>query len=564
MEKVYITDLSSNLYSSIILPLSDAGFYFEPILRTGKSNHVKYAVAHHLKRMCTVFYDTTNHIILLGADNGDSLIPDLRYYVAGDRMSKELVNTINLAATTEYSIRNVKDAVFESVELSDGLFASLRLPQNSTYNHQQRAWKYMQETGLENIQYVIEQGKGSKQECIRIGSSYKPTSNIPASSWQWIISLYKKIENYIPTKDNIGDNVGYNNDIETTDINIPGLSGDTNSVTLASIDDKSQESRNDDEYKENLEALRDYIKSAYNVIIQHKKDRLFTSRCCLVTGTSGSSKSFTTTKTLKECGLKESVDYFITKLSDTSPKGLYNMMYSYNGKIIVIDDAANIFGGNNRIAFWKSIADTNPTPLEAPFTDSTKERTGNYYTVTSSMNRRDRFYKEAGLEYKRSDLSVDRTPKLVRVQKAIPNKFVFTGCVIIISNQSPNDNMKTVIKNGGTMDDWYAVAQRFTMINLAPSPSGLWAQIKEKILADMEDSTLNDMTRIVNSQYAQEVIDEVDRIIAENPGNFVFQWRTIIVIRDLLAPENGDMIDNIDKIWRKKLKNLMLPSLSFR
>lgn len=564
MEKIYVTDLSSNIYGSIILPLSDMGFCFEPILRIGKSNRIKYVVAHHLKRTCVVFYDITNHIILLGTDNGDSLVPDLRYYVAGDKMSKELANTINLAATTEYSIRSVKDAVFESAELSDGLFASFRLPQNSTYGHQQRAWKFMQEAGLENIQYVITKSNGNKQACIQLGASYSPTSNIPASSWQWIISLYKRIEHYIPTEDNIGNNAGYNNDIETTDINIPGLDGDVQSVELDPLDDKSQTSKNDEEYEENIEELENYIKSAYDVIIQHKKNRTFTTRCCLVTGTSGSSKSFTTTKTLKDCGLKEGVDYFITKLSDTTPKGLYNMMYTYNGKIVVIDDAANIFSGNNRVAFWKSIADTNPTPLEAPFTDSTKEKAGNYYTQTPNMNRRDRFYKEAGLEYRRSDLSMDKTPKLVRVPKAIPNKFVFTGCVIIISNQSPNDNMKTVLKNGGTMDDWYAVSQRFKLINLAPSPSGLWVQIKKKIEDDLNNPDLTDSTRIINSQYAREVIEEVDNIMAENPGKFIFQWRTIIAMQKLLDPANGDMLPNIDKIWRKDLRHLMLPSLSFR
>ena len=81
---------------------------------------------------------------------------------------------------------------------------------------------------------------------------------------------------------------------------------------------------------------------------------------------------------------------------------------------------------------------------------------------------------------------------------------------------------------------------------------------------DLADTTLNDDIRIINSAFAADVIAEVESIMAEYPDRYVLQWRTIMKIGQLLAPGAGSMPSDIERIWKKQLRNMMLPKSSFR
>ena len=262
--------------------------------------------------------------------------------------------------------------------------------------------------------------------------------------------------------------------------------------------------------------------------------------------------------------MKKDVDYYITNLAANTAQALYNMLYENNGKIIILDDAPNVFSGNNRIAFWKVAAETTPKPLGAPSVDTTKN-SNIYYKPSSIRNRKDRFYKEAGWTPKTAEeeLTSRRSGHLKRVPAGIPSTFSFDGCVIIIANMPLSLIQKDVEKNGSA-DDWYAVRDRFKLVTLAPPARILWQTIKEKINEDLADTTLNDDIRIINSAFAADVIAEVESIMAEYPDRYVLQWRTIMKIGQLLAPGAGSMPSDIDRIWKKQLRNMMLPKSSFR
>ena len=380
--------------------------------------------------------------------------------------------------------------------------------------------------------------------------------------------MYKTISRYLATQANVGKNVAKSNEDNDVD-NIPILSS-PKKITLDPVDDEDEEfaDMSDEElekaYKEEIEDLSSYVEAAVDVVVKKKKNRLFLTRCCLVTGTSGSSKTFTVEKALKQNGLKKDVDYYITNLAANTAQALYNMLYENNGKIIILDDAPNVFSGNNRIAFWKVAAETTPKPLGAPSVDTTKS-SNIYYKPSSIRNRKDRFYKEAGWTPKTAEeeLTSRRSGHLKRVPAGIPSTFSFDGCVIIIANMPLSLIQKDVEKNGSA-DDWYAVRDRFKLVTLAPPARILWQTIKEKINEDLADTTLNDDIRIINSAFAADVITEVESIMAEYPDRYVLQWRTIMKIGQLLAPGAGSMPSDIDRIWKKQLRNMMLPKSSFR
>lgn len=567
----FISKLPQNILATV-KSLTTIGFKPEVTIRTAGGQ--KFVVLHHHKNTCAIFFDLGSNEILVGADNVD-FVPDLKYALSvSGSTSKELLTTLTVAAA-EYSLRKVGyfedevvDRMFESEEVEPSLFEKAGVANNPNY---QRAWAQMQTIGLDIIGPFIIANAGDPVKCFDVASSdsTSPMNKISKSAWQHIILVYKTISRYLATQANVGKNVAKSNEDNDVD-NIPILSS-PKKITLDPVDDEDEEfaDMSDEElekaYKEEIEDLSSYVEAAADVVVKKKKNRLFLTRCCLVTGTSGSSKTFTVEKALKQNGLKKDVDYYITNLAANTAQALYNMLYENNSKIIILDDAPNVFSGNNRIAFWKVAAETTPKPLGAPSVDTTKNN-NIYYKPSSIRNRKDRFYKEAGWTPKTAEeelASRFRSGHLKRVPAGIPSTFSFDGCVIVIANMPLSLIQKDVEKNGSA-DDWYAVRDRFKLVTLAPPAKILWQTIKEKINEDLADTTLNDDIRIINSAFAADVITEVESIMAEYPDRYVLQWRTIMKIGQLLAPGAGSMPSDIDRIWKKQLRNMMLPKSSFR
>ena len=397
----FISKLPQNILATV-KSLTTIGFKPEVTIRTAGGQ--KFVVLHHHKNTCAIFFDLRSNEILVGADNVD-FVPDLKYALSvSGSTSKELLTTLTVAAA-EYSLRKVGyfedevvDRMFESEEVEPSLFEKAGVANNPNY---QRAWAQMQTIGLDIIGPFIVANTGDPAKCFDVASndSTSPMNKISKSAWQHIILVYKTISRYLATQANVGKNVAKSNEDNDVD-NIPILSS-PKKITLDPVDDEDEEfaDMSDEElekaYKEEIEDLSSYVEAAADVVVKKKKNRLFLTRCCLVTGTSGSSKTFTVEKALKKNGLKKDVDYYITNLAANTAQALYNMLYENNGKIIILDDAPNVFSGNNRIAFWKVAAETTPKPLGAPSVDTTKNN-NIYYKPSSIRNRKDRFYKEAG------------------------------------------------------------------------------------------------------------------------------------------------------------------------
>lgn len=572
----FISKLPQNVLSTV-KAFTAIGFKPEVTVRT--AGNQKFVVMHHKKNTCAVYYDYMNNEVLIGADNKE-FEPDLKYSLTvSGATSKELLSLISRVAS-EYTLRRV--GYFED-DLVDRMFESEeevpRLPvldprkigvsNNANYK---RAWELMLSIGLDVISEFVVSNNGDPDACFRIASAdpTSPMGKISKSAWNHIILVYKKVSTYMATQSNVGKNIAQANEDNDTD-NFPILSSNKK-ITLDPLDDEDDSMNNmtDEEleaaYKEELDDLSSYVEAAVDVVINHKKNRLFLTRCCLVTGSSGSSKTFTVEKALKDHGLKKGVDYYITNLAANTAQALYNMLYTNNGKIIILDDAPNLFAGNNRIAFWKVAVETTPKPLGAPSVDTSKIN-NLYYDPSVIKNRKDRFYKEAGWTPRSAvddDITVRKsTSHLKKVPSGIPNTFSFDGCVIIISNMSLGI-IEEQVKKLGSADDWYAVRDRFKLVTLAPPPHILWQLIKDKINDDLANPKLNDDMRILNSAFAKDVIAEVDSIMADYPDRYVFQWRTIVKLGQLLAPSAGDMPADIDRIWKKQLRNMMLPKSSFK
>jgi hypothetical protein len=567
----FISKLPQNILAAV-KSLTTIGFKPEVIVRTAGGQ--KFVVLHHHKNACAIFFDLRSNEILVGADNVD-FVPDLKYALSvSGSTSKELLATLT-AAAAEYSLRKVGyfedeviDRMFESEEVEPSLFEKAGVLSNPNY---MRACKQMQAIGLDVIAPFIVANDGNATKCYNAASSdpTSPMNKISESAWQHIVNVYKKISNYLATTANVGKNVAKSNEDNDVD-NFPILSS-PKKITLNPVDDEDAEfaDMSDEElekiYKEEIEDLSSYVEAAVDVVVKKKKNRLFLTRCCLVTGTSGTSKTFTVEAALEQNGLKKDVDYYITNLAANTAQALYNMLYENNGKIVVLDDAPNVFSGNNRIAFWKVAAETTPKPLGAPSVDTTK--TNNvYYKPSSIRNRKDRFYKEAGWAPKTAEeelTSRSRGGHLKRVPAGIPNTFSFDGCVIVVANM-PLSRIQKDVEKYGSADDWYAIRDRFKLITLAPPAKILWQIVKDKINADLANTALNDDIRIINSAFAADVIAEVESIMAEYPDRYVFQWRFIMKMGQLLAPGAGPMPADIDRIWKKQLRNMMLPKSSFR
>ena len=120
---------------------------------------------------------------------------------------------------------------------------------------------------------------------------------------------------------------------------------------------------------------------------------VFTTKGLYITGRAGSGKSYALKETLKKNNMVEKKDYIDVGNGATNADALYRLMYKYNGKLIILDDAANVVGGSNRVAFWKQLLQTDPKPVKNP--RETREDSNQYYEV-GKKTRQERYFAEIG------------------------------------------------------------------------------------------------------------------------------------------------------------------------
>lgn len=124
----------------------------------------------------------------------------------------------------------------------------------------------------------------------------------------------------------------------------------------------------------------------------------------LITGLPGTGKTYTTTKILNEYGSEGS--FYIHNKGVTTPLGLYRTLYENNGKVIVFDDSDKVLLDTDSISILKAALDNK------------KERK---ITWTSRLT------------FNPDGMSEEEIESYVK-DGDLPNRFVFNGSVIFITN----------------------------------------------------------------------------------------------------------------------------------
>ena len=125
----------------------------------------------------------------------------------------------------------------------------------------------------------------------------------------------------------------------------------------------------------------------------------------------------------------------------------------------------------------------------------------------------------------------------------MPNEFIFTGVVIIISNYSRDRFIQEV----GT-GNWDAISSRFTNFDVAPKAESLWRVMKKRILNDFNDKSIADENCAIPRDMVEEFIEEVESLISNKDYQSI-NWRTITMFHDILNGAPGR------KTWKTTLRD---------
>ena len=321
-----------------------------------------------------------------------------------------------------------------------------------------------------------------------------------------------------------------------------------------------------EKYLLDLDDLNDYVTSMCRYVKNHGEltddDRSVFARGLIVTGPGGAGKSKNINDILEKENMIKNVDYFELGSGSTSAKNLYRLLYDFNGKLLILDDSADMFEGKYNMPLWKLALDPDPRNNYISYNQSTVG--GNFYDPNKKgkngqpPSRQEKYFLEVGassIEEKtkfkakmEKDLwaKVDRynmdpneeASTKARITKEvddawleheenkeplIPTTFKYNGVVIIISNEP----RKTLIEKI-TSQHWKALKDRMRNIDFDPMPQAIWETIKQKLIEqrDMDPAILPDKQCIIPRQYVDELIEEVDNIIDTRQYNHM-TWRII-------------------------------------
>lgn len=340
-------------------------------------------------------------------------------------------------------------------------------------------------------------------------------------------------------------------------------------------------------YEETLIGLKDTTEAMCNYVKQHGKlDRedksVMARRGVLLTGKGGIGKTHTLKQVLKEKNMKENTDYVWISSDSTTSDALYTTMYEFNGKLIIFDDAPKLFEGDYRISMWKNALQTDleDCKIGYPKGDSKLnvynvrrlkgDRQRQYFMEIGRKSGEDKndFYKKEmkkyGLKYSKyksngissdDNLSDDEINSIMskiddlwkeeedNTQPSMPNNFIFTGCVIIISNDT-REKFEASVGKGG----WEAIQTRFRNFDISPLAESLWSVIKKKILTEYNDKSLADDFCSIPRNMTMEFIEEVEKLITDTAYQGI-NWRTIRAFGDILRGQKGL------RTWKRQLRD---------
>jgi hypothetical protein len=372
------------------------------------------------------------------------------------------------------------------------------------------------------------------------------------------------VSNSNPNRSNNG-NEGNNDDISVDEnVNTDVTSDEIKYVRDPSLQKKIE--RSAEKYVSDLEDLIDFVTSMCRYVKKHGEltddERSVFRRGLIITGPGGAGKSKHINDIMAKEGMTKNVDYFELGSGSTSAQNLYRLLYDFNGKLLILDDSADMFGGKYNLPLWKLALDPDPRNNYISYNRSTTG--GNFYDPYKKgkdgqvPTRQQKYFLEVGsssIEEKTKFIAKmekelwakldthamdpdELTSAQYRVKKEaddawmeqeenkeplIPTTFKYNGVVIIICN----DDRKTLI-DSITPKHWGAIKDRFNNVDFDPMPQAIWETIKVKLLEqrDMDPAILPDKQCLIPRQYVDEVIEEVESIIDLKRYNRM-TWRII-------------------------------------
>lgn len=341
-------------------------------------------------------------------------------------------------------------------------------------------------------------------------------------------------------------------------------------------------------YEETISSMKAITEAMCNYVKQNGKlDRddksIMSRRGILITGKGGIGKTHSIKEALKEKNMMINRDYVWAGSGCSTADAVYKLMYDFNGKMLVFDDSPKLFDGDYRISMWKNALQTDLEDclIGYPGKESKLavydvrrlkgDRQKKYYTEIGrkSLDDKTEFYKKEmkryGIKYSgvsgkpvptaSSDLSQEEVDEIMlklderwkeeeaNTKPSMPNEFIFTGLVIIISNYSRDRFIQEV----GT-GNWDAISSRFTNFDVAPMAESLWRVMKKRILKDFNDKSIDDENCAIPRDMVEEFIAEVESLISNKDYQSI-NWRTITMFHDILNGAPGR------KTWKETLRN---------
>ena len=465
----------------------------------------------------------------------------------------------------------------------------------------------------DSVLELVAKLNGKDRDVLRILTTFSPRGEATKGGARYIIGLVNDIMNnrYPGTNKDFDDLVTeYESRYKGTGPAISATYGteveaeDMEAAEKARIEAieaarKAEKEKRAKEYYDALEGMSDmadamchYVKN--NGELNDDDASIMTRRGMLITGFGGIGKTYNVKQALKKNNMVENKDYLWISLDQTTSDALYTMMYDYNGKLIVFDDAPKLFEGDYRIALWKNALQTEieDSKIGYPKGDSKLnvynvrrlkgDRQRRYYVEIGHKSDEDRAefikkeMKRRGLEIAPStiganivgvkgithvrskDGATDAECQVMMTEiedmwkeeqentrPSMPNTFIFNGVIIIISNETRERFIASMGRG-----NWDAISTRFENYDITPDAESIWSVIKTTILDEYNNKSLADRLCLIPRDMTYEFIEEVEGILAENPDSYL-NWRTIAANSKRLRGKPGL------KVWKKKLRDEM-------
>ena len=342
-------------------------------------------------------------------------------------------------------------------------------------------------------------------------------------------------------------------------------------------------------YEETISSMKAITEAMCNYVKQNGKlnrddKSIMSRRGILITGKGGIGKTHSIKTALKEKNMVINRDYVWAGSGCSTADAVYKLMYDFNGKMLIFDDSPKLFDGDYRISMWKNALQTDLEDclIGYPGKESKLavydvrrlkgDRQKKYYTEIGrkSLDDKAEFFKKEmkarGIKYSptskdkavpmaSSDLSPEEADEIydklkerwkeeeANTKPSMPNEFIFTGLVIIISNYSRDRFIQEV----GT-GNWDAISSRFTNFDIAPKAESLWRVMKKRILNDFNDKSIADENCAIPRDMVEEFIEEVESLISNKDYQSI-NWRTITMFHDILNGAPGR------KTWKSTLRS---------